>query len=162
MTPRSVAQRTADADTLDRWLRQQRPADALTGDLLAGPLADPGRHARDPGAEAGQAGARALARQLREVAEQRHAVAAARAGRSRACPFVDGGRNPRINGDRQKAGTELAAKPPVRKGWVVGPCQRRKPPKASVYGGLPPRHSRKRRSVVICLRPARPGTVGHP
>ncbi len=87
MTPRSVAQRTADADTLDRWLRQQRPADALTGDLLAGPLADPGRHARDPGAEAGQAGARALARQLREAAEQRHAVAAARAGRSRACPF---------------------------------------------------------------------------
>jgi len=33
------------------------------------------------------AGARALARQLREAAEQRHARAAARVGRSRACPF---------------------------------------------------------------------------
>ncbi len=57
MTPRSVAQRTADAaDTLDRWLRQQRPGDASTAGPGAGPLADPGRHSRDPGAEAGQAG----------------------------------------------------------------------------------------------------------
>ncbi len=57
MTPRSVTQRTADAaDTLDRWLREQRPDDASTAGPGAGPLADPGRHARDPGAEAGQAG----------------------------------------------------------------------------------------------------------
>ncbi len=57
MTPRSAAQRTADAaDTLDRWRRQQRPADASTAGPGAGPLADPGRHSRDPGAEAGQAG----------------------------------------------------------------------------------------------------------
>jgi len=176
MTPRSLAQRTANAaDTLDRWLRQQRPANAPNGDLLAGPLADPAQPSRDADAEAGQAGrdggepggltaepsgtggrpplsprhtdwlhhrltvsgpadaltafraaaagagtlpwtldfdqteedlfhtlvapqppqrrrlsvagARALARQLREAAEQRHARAAARVGRSRACPF---------------------------------------------------------------------------
>ncbi len=57
MTPRSVAQRTAEAaDTLDRWLRQQRPGDASLAGPGAGPSADPGGHARDPGAEAGQAG----------------------------------------------------------------------------------------------------------
>ncbi len=53
MTSRSAALRTADAaDTLDRWLRQQRPDDAASAGPGAGPLADPGRH---PGAEAGQA-----------------------------------------------------------------------------------------------------------
>ncbi len=176
MTPRSVAQRTADAaDTLDRWLQQQRPDGASTGGQPAGPLADPALSSRDADAEAGQAGrgggepggltaepsgtasqrllsprhtdwlhhrltvsgpaaavtafraaaigagtlpwaldldrmeedlfhtlvaprppqrrrlslagARALARQLREAAEQRHVLAAARIGRSRACPF---------------------------------------------------------------------------
>ncbi len=61
MTPRSLAQRTANAaDTLDRWLRQQRPANAPNGDLLAGPLADPAQPSRDADAdadaEAGQAG----------------------------------------------------------------------------------------------------------
>lgn len=56
MTSRSVAQRTAEAaDTLDRWLRQQRPDDASTAGPGAGPLADPARPSRDAGAEAGQA-----------------------------------------------------------------------------------------------------------
>ncbi len=55
MTPRSLAQRTAEAaDTLDRWLQQQRPDGASTGGQPAGPLADPALSSRD--AEAGQAG----------------------------------------------------------------------------------------------------------
>ena len=57
MTSRSAAQRTTDAaDTLDRWLQQQRVADAPTGSPLAGPLADPAPHSCDVGAAADQAG----------------------------------------------------------------------------------------------------------
>ena len=34
---------------------------------------------------------------------------------------VDGGQNPRINGDGQKVGTRFAITSSMQKGWTVGP-----------------------------------------
>jgi hypothetical protein len=35
-------------------------------------------------------------------------------------PHVDGGQNPRINGDGQKVGTRFATTSSMQKGWTVG------------------------------------------
>jgi len=59
---------------------------------------------------------------------------------------VDGGQNPRINGDERKAGTVLAVTPSEPKDWTTGPLSTpsaaegggRRP---AFTGGLPSRHT---------------------
>ena len=65
-----------------------------------------------------------------------------RAAQSERCATVDGGVNPRINGDDRKAGTRFAAcdQPLLAiyrsdaNGCPVALCQRRQPPKAGAVG----------------------------
>ena len=68
---------------------------------------------------------------------------------------VDGGLNPRINGDDHKTGTRFAIEPTVARLLVGRPLSMPTAaawrwPKASIYRGLPTSNNRLPRSVAVC------------